>query len=195
MWTNADEVKAFIEEHKDGRWLVGDRFVLPDIGQAYEVVAVRPFKHRGKFKLFVDLDAQCAVEDCEKYFIATKEVHQWMSSPYLVRCCEDHRGGFSTPMADAWKTQEQIAARTPYTPKVKEPQSPRIGPNEQVVLDALEDLSVVADRVRVFDVIELAVSKLAKDDKRDTRRQRVVRAINSLSKTQRITLRGAEVLL
>lgn len=195
MWTNADEVKAFIEEHKGGRWLVGDRFVLPDIGQAYEVVAVRPFTHRGKFKLFVDLDAQCAVEGCENYFIATKEVHQWMSSPYLVRCCEEHRGGFSTPMADAWKTQEQIAARTPYTPKVKAPPPPRIGPNEQAVLDALEDLSVVADCARVSDVIELAISKLAKDDKRDTRKQRVVRAINSLSKTQRITLRGGAVLL
>lgn len=195
MWTNADEVKAFIEEHKGGRWLVGDRFVLPDIEQAYEVVAVRPFKHRGKFKLFVDLDAQCAVEDCENYFIATKEVRQWMSSPYLVRCCERHRGGFSTPMADAWKTQEQIAARPPFTPKVKTPPPPRTGPNEQAVLDALEDLSVVADRVCVFDVIQLAASKLAKDDKRDTRRQRVVRAINSLSKTQRITLRGAAVLL
>jgi hypothetical protein len=195
MWTNADEVKAFIEGHKDGRWLVGDKFVLPDIEQAYEVVAVRPFKHRGKFKLFVDLDAQCAVEGCGEYFIATKEVHQWMSSPYLVRCCQEHRGGFSTPMRDAWKTQEQIAARPPSTPKVKATPPPRIGPNERAVLDALEDLSVVADRARFVDVIELAISKLAKDDKRDTRKQRVVRAINSLAKSQRITLRGGVVLL
>lgn len=195
MWTNADEVKAFIEGHKDGRWLVGDRFVLPDIEQAYEVVAVRPFKHRGKFKLFVDLDARCAVEDCENYFLATKEVHQWVSSPYLVRCCEEHRGGFSTPMEHAWKTQEQIAAMQPRRPKAARPKVVRTGQNERAVLDAIEDLGVVSDVVPVSQVVELAVSKLAKDDKRDTRRQRVVRAINSLAETQRITLRGGAVLL
>ena len=114
MWSNADEVKAFIEDHKAGRWDVGDRFVLPDIEQPYTVVAVRPFRHRGKFKLFVDLEAPCAVENCEEYLIVTKEVHQWMASPYLPRCCADHKFGFSTPMQNAWKTEEdraKIAAR------------------------------------------------------------------------------------
>lgn len=195
MWTNADEVKAFIEGHKAGRWLVGDRFVLPDIEQAYEVVAVRPFKHRGKFKLFVDFDAQCAVEGCGEYFISTKEVHQWMSSPYLVRCCEAHRGGFSTPMRDAWKTQEQIAARPSAKPKAEPTGKHRMGRNEQVVLDALNDLGVVSDRVRVSDVVELAMGKLAKDGKRDTRKQRIVRAVQSLAETQRIVVQDGAVLL
>lgn len=195
MWTNADEVKAFIEDHKAGRWGVGDRFVLPDIEQAYTAVAVRPFKHWGKFKLFVDFDVQCAVDGCEEYFISTKEVHQWLSSPHLVRCCEAHRGGFSTPMRDAWKTSEQIANRPVRSVKVRATPSPRTGPNERAVLDALEDLSVVADRVRILDVIEVAVSKLAKDDKRDTRRQRVVRAVHSLAETQRIVVRDGAALL
>lgn len=195
MWSNADEVKAFIEDHKAGRWAVGDRFVLPDIEQAYEVVAVRPFKHRGKFKLFVDLDAQCAVADCEEYFIATKEVHQWMSSPYLVRCCEAHRGGFSTPMRDAWKTQEQIAARPVRV--VKEATPPRTGPNERAVLYAIEDLGAVSDRLPVSSVIDHAISLLPEGavGRRDTRRQRVVRSLTSLVDAGRVALWGNVVVL
>lgn len=201
MWSNADEVKAFIEDHKGGKWNVGDRFVLPDIEQAYEVLAVRPFKHRGKFRLFVDLEAQCAVEDCENYLIVTKEVHQWMSSPHLPRCCLAHRYGFSTPMDMAWKTKDErdelvakIAAQSARQAVVK---TPRVGSNEQAVLDAADELSVLSDQVKVDVLIEHAIGKLppAQPGKRDTRRQTVVRAVRSLSETQRITLYGGVVLL
>lgn len=197
MWSNADEVKAFIEAHKGGRWSVGDRFVLPDIEQAYEVVAVRPFKHRGKFKLFVDLEAACAVDGCEEYLIATKEVHQWMSTPHLTRCCEAHRYQFSTPMVDAWKTQEQIAARPVTQPKVKAEPKPRLGPNERAVLEAMHAMSLVGDRVGVEYVVSHAIDLLppAENGKRDTRKQRVTRAIASLAETRRITVRGDVVLL
>lgn len=199
MWTNADEVEAFIEDHKGGKWLVGDKCVLPDIEQAYEVIAVRPFKHRGKFKLFVDLEAACAVEGCPEYFITTKEVHQWMSSPYLTRCCSEHRFGFATPMAFAWKTQAQIEEhkiklREAAKPKPKEP---RVGPNERAVLDAIEDLSLVADDVRMMDLVDHAASKLPPGDpsKRDTRRQSVVRALNGLVQRGSVKMTSGRVLL
>lgn len=197
MWTNADEVKAFIEDHKGGRWVVGDRLVLPDIEQAYQVLAVRPFKHRGKFKLFVDLEALCAVEDCEEYFITTKEVHQWMGTPHLVRCCPDHRYGFATPMADAWKTSEEIAQRVPKEPKAKPTPVLRVGANERAVLEAMQDLSVVGDRIGVEHVISHAIDLLppAEAGKRDTRRQRVVRALTSLVDAGRVSLWGNVIVL
>jgi hypothetical protein len=197
MWTNADEVKAFIEDHKAGRWVVGDRFVLPDIEQAYEAVAVRPFKHRGKFKLFVDLEARCAVDDCEEYLITTKEVHQWMATPHLVRCCPSHRYGFSTPMADAWKTSEQIAQRVPKEPKAKPKPALRIGANEQAVLEAMQAMALVADQIGVEHVISHAIDLLPATPagQRDTRRQRVVRALISLADAGRVVTRGGVVAL
>lgn len=197
MWSNADEVKAFIEDHKDGRWAVGDRLVLPDIEQPYEVIAVRPFKHRGKFKLFVDLEAACAVDGCEDYLVTTKEVHQWMKSPHLTRCCENHRYGFSTPMEHAWKTQEEREQIEVKPPVVKTPKPPRVGVIEQTVLNAMDELSLLWDEAHVGTVIECAISKLppAQSGKRDTRKQTVVRAVASLAETQRITLRDGVVLL
>jgi len=190
--TNADEVKAFIEDHKGGRWAVGDRFVLPDIEQAYEVVAVRPFQHRGKFRLFVDLEAVCAV--CEEYFITTKEVHQWMASPHLTRCCPAHRYGFTTSMANAWKTQEQIAALPVKVEKVKQP---HVGANEGAVLDAVGEMALVADVAALSDVVARAVGKLpaGKGGKRDTRRQSVVRAIRGLAEIGRVRIEGERVWL
>ena len=190
--TNADEVKAFIEDHKGGRWTVGDRCVLPDIEQAYEVVAVRPFQRRGKFHLFVDLEAVCAV--CEEYFITTKEVHQWMASPHLTRCCPAHRYGFTTSMANAWKTQEQIAALPVKVEKVKQP---HVGANEGAVLDAVGEMALVADVAALSDVVARAVGKLpaGKGGKRDTRRQSVVRAIRGLAEIGRVRIEGERVWL
>jgi hypothetical protein len=197
MWTNADEVKAFIEDHKGGRWEIGDRFVLPDIGQVYTVIAVRPFKHRGKFKLFVDFDAQCAVDDCGEYLITTKEVHQWMSSPHLVRCCQEHRGGFVTPMVGAWKTSEQIAQRPVKVAKVKPKPVLRVGANERAVLEAVDTLSLVSDKFAAEQVISHAVEMLppARDGKRDTRRQRVTRALASLADAGRVSMVAGVVRL
>jgi len=199
VWTNADEVKAFIEEHKGGRWEVGDRFVLPDIEQSYTAVAVRPFKHRGKFKLFVDFEAQCAVEGCEEYLIVTKEVHQWMASPHVVRCCDEHRGGFRTGMADAWKTREQreAAAAKRAAKEAKGPTLPKLGRVEQTVADVLADFALVADRVAASDVIGKAAAALDRPaaGKRDTRRQVAARALVSLARAGRVVVEGEEVLL
>lgn len=196
MWSNADEVGAFIEDHKEVRWTVGDKFCLPDIEQYFEVIAVRPFKHRGKFKLFVDLEARCAIETCEEYFIATKEVHQWMSSPHLVRCCPDHRRGFATPMQHAWKTEAQrlaMAAKPVKVAKAKAP--PGVGRIEAAVLRAADDLSVLADSASVADLVGHAIGKLEAGSGRDTRRQKVVRAVQSLVRSGGIRLASGRVLL
>jgi hypothetical protein len=196
VWSNADEVQAFIEAHKDERWRVGDRFVLPDIDQAYEVVAVRPFKRRGKFLLFVDLEAACAIEGCGNYLLVSKEVHQWMSSPYLSRCCPEHRFQFNTPMQNAWKTQDQLVE---LKAKVAAPvvKAPRVGPNERAVFDAIEHLSLVSDTERLTALIEYAAGLLPPGDpgKRDTRKQSVVRALNGLVRQGRVQVAEGRVLL
>ena len=192
MWSNADEVGAFIEDHKAVRWAVGDKFCLPDIEQAYNVVAVRPFKHRGKFNLFVDLEAQCAVETCEEYFITTKEVHQWMSSPHMVRCCPDHRHGFGTPMQHAWKTKAQRLAKVAKPVKAKAP--PSVGRVEAAVLRAADDLSVLADSAIVADLVKHAIGKLEVGAGRDTRRQMVVRAVQSLVRSGGLRLASGRVV-
>jgi hypothetical protein len=198
MWSNADEVNAFIEDHKGGRWGVGDRCVLPDIEQPYTVVAVRPFSHRGKFRLFVDLEAPCAVVECQEYLVTTKEVHQWMSSPHLTRCCVAHKYGFSTGMVGAWKTAEQRAGeRERLELRGRQEALPHVGLNERAVLEALEAVSLVGDQIGVEHVVSHAVALLPPAGRggRDTRRQRVVRAIGSLAEAGRITLRGGAVLL
>lgn len=199
MWSNADEVEAFIADHKGGRWSVGDRLVLPDIEQPYRVIAVRPFNHRGKFKLFVDLEAPCAVEHCGEYLVATKEVHQWMTSPHLTRCCAEHRYGFSTPMSDAWKTaaQLEVALEARQARVTRSVPTHRTGPNEDAVLQAMAAMSLVGDRVGVDALISCAVDflPLVKNNKRDTRRQRVARAIISLRKEGRITVRDGVAVL
>lgn len=196
MWSNADEVDAFIVGHKDMRWAVGDKFCLPDIEQAYNVIAVRPFKHRGKFNLFVDLEAQCAIETCEEYFITSKEVHQWMSSPHLSRCCKDHRFQFSTTMPDAWKTEAQRlakAAKPVKAAKAKAP--PGVGRIEGAVLRAADDLSVLADSASVADLVRYAIGKLEAGSGRDTRRQKVVRAVQSLVRSGGLRLASGRVVL
>ena len=194
MWSNADEVKAFIEDHKGKKWTVGDRLVLPDIEQAYEVIAIRPFKHRGKFKLFVDLEASCAVDGCPEYLVTTKEVHQWMASRYLTRCCDTHRNGFTTKMLYAWKTQEERVLSAKKEPKPKAAPL-RAGLNERAVMGAIEDLSVLSDRLRASQVIAHAVTKLPPcgGEKRDTRKQSVVRALEGLIKTGRVAGGGGWV--
>lgn len=179
MWTNADAVEEFIEGHKDRRWCAGDSFVLPDIEQTYSVLTVRPFRHRDRFYLYVDIEAQCAVEGCGTYFMATKDVHQWKTNRNLPRCCAAHRYQFKTDMVNAWKTSAEIAAIVPKPPKVKrKPKSRVLGVNELALHRALQHCGLVTDRPSLEDVIQTAVALLDKPQgKRDTRRQVVKRAI------------------
>jgi hypothetical protein len=182
-WTNGDAVEDFIASRK-GRWDVGDKFVLPDIEQAYTVIAVRPFMHRGKFRLFVDLEAECAVEGCGAYLMTTKEVHQWRASRYLVRCCESHTKQFSTPMENAWKTQAEIAeARARVSgaekPKPVATRKMKIGVWENAVLAAFYRVggaAADAELVRQASKSFLPVTA----PYRDVRTQNLWRAVRSL---------------
>lgn len=192
MWSNADEVDAFIGAHKDRQWVVGDRFVLPDIEQAYEVIAVRPFKRRGVFRLFVDLEARCAIETCEEYFITAKEVHQWMTSLHVTRCCPAHRFAFSTPMRDAWMTQERREARPVRSGRVEGPK--RVGRIESAVLEAVAALSLVEDSASVASVIGCAIARLEAGEGRDTRRQVVVRAVHRMVRRGALVVAAGRVL-
>lgn len=190
--SNADEVAAFIADHKAVRWAVGDRFVLPDIEQVYEVVDVRAFRTGKKFYLYVDLEAECAVEDCEEAFIASKEVHEWMGSPHLPRCCAQHRRAFRTPMKNAWMTSEKReerarsaeknAARKAALASAKAAQSveARVGIVEKIVLASMESLSLVSEVSSKRSVLALAMCELPVPAGRDTRKQNATRALKGL---------------
>lgn len=188
MWSNADEVDEFIREHKGRRWLEGDRLVLPDIEQAYTVVGVRPFRTGKRFYLYVDLESVCALEDCEEPFIVSKEVHEWMASPHLTRCCSAHRRGYKTEMPLAWKTAAQRAeierkaeAREARAlAKAARKAEPRIGGVEQAVLRAVDELGVVSEVAGVGEVVAHACTGMEAPAGRDTRRQRATRALRNL---------------
>ena len=190
-YNNADEVMAFIKDHKGQQWQVGDRLVLPDIEQPYSVVQVRPFKTGKKFYLYVDLESACAVGGCGEPFIVSKEVHEWMASPYLTRCCPDHRGAFQTPMKDAWLTPDRRAKRDAKAAeravrKAAKVPVERLGRVEQIVLDAAEALTLVREDVGLEDVVAFAAMLMPKPDGRDVRKQVCMRAAKSLAKRGRV---------
>ena len=201
-WSNADEVDDFIMSHKDRKWEEGERFILPDIGQEYEVVAVRAFKRHNSFRLFVDLEAQCAVEGCDEFLMTSKEVHQWRTSYYLPRCCTEHRGAFNTPVKNAWLTaaqrekREALDAAKAAKRSAKRSKGPRVGRVEQAVLSAVAHASLVDERISLRNLTEHAISLLRPTaGKRDTRRQSVVRAIQAMVKRGQIVVQDGDVLL
>jgi hypothetical protein len=186
MWTNADEVKGFLDEHPRGvRFNVGDRFVLPDIEQAYVVHAVRPFKTKRGVEVYLEFASTCAVEDCGCEFLFTKSLSEMCKSPYVMRTCPEHRRAWKTPMEDAWKTSEERkaaeAARESKEQEALERSGLRMGSNERLVIDALEDLLLVDDAPTVSALLAHAVGKMPYlVGKRDTRRQQVSRALANL---------------
>lgn len=186
--SNGDAVQDFIRAHKGVRWLEGDSLVLPDIGQEYTVVAVRPFKTGKKFYLYVDLESTCALDDCETAFVVAKEVHEWMGSRHLTRCCSAHRRMFYTPMEQAWKTKEEretLAQRAAVTAKAKTARkaarkAPEWGVSEKAVLAALDGLSVLYGAVAAPVVVSQAMAALDRPSGRDTRKQSATRALRGL---------------
>lgn len=172
LWSNADEIVLFIDKHKEGRYAVGETFTLPDIGQTYEIAEVRPFRREGKFYLFLDLFTTCAVDGCSEVVWSPVEVNRWRSNRYLTRCCPEHRWGFQTPMAGAWKTLEERLAVT--GPRERN----RIGPIQRLIFSVAEDYKLVSDDLRYETLVSLCVARLnpPKDGARDTRKQVVERA-------------------
>lgn len=194
MLSNADEVISFLDQHVDRRFEVGESFVLPDVGQEYTVVAARPFTLGGKFHLYLDLEAQCAVPECEQVLSCAVDVRLWRNKTSLPRCCPTHRYGFRSPMEGAWKTLEQRlelmeeqdrkAQRKQQREQAKERlrREARRGPAQSAVLAAKADLELVTAAPDREQVVRLAMSKLPRPaSRRDTRKQQVVRAYRALS--------------
>lgn len=194
MWTNADAVDEFSGAD---RYRVGDSLVLPDVEQRYTVIDVRAFPHGGRFRMFVDLEAVCAVEGCGQLLLCSKEVHEWRASRYLTRACPDHRRQFQTPMKDAWRTSGEIAARpAKKAKKAKAPVVQEVGVVQQAVLDVLGGMMLLAERVRAVRVVEEAVRALpVASAGRDTRQQRVVRALRVMAASGAVMAEGDEVWL
>ncbi len=161
--------------------------MLPDIGQEFEVAAVRPFRHSGKFHMFLDLVAACAIEDCTDVLAVSVDVNRWRKSRYLPRCCPAHSHQFKTPMRNAWKTAEEraeIAEARLRARQSRDIQSQdvrmRIGAVQRVVLDVWWDwLQLLGDTPDHEAVIAAAVDRLPPPvaGERDTRRQRAARAL------------------
>lgn len=83
--------------------------------------------------------------------------------------------------------------------KATEPKetAPRTGINELAVLDAIDDLSLLSDRLRASDVVARAVGKLppSAEGARDTRKQSAVRALQGLIKSGRVTTDGETIVV
>lgn len=196
-WSNADEVIRFLNEHKGVNFEVGEYFALPDIEQVYTVVAVRPFRHKGSFYLFLDLEAECAVAECRNTFAVSMDVNRWRKSRYITRCCAEHPHKFSTSMRMPWKTIEErcelIEAgrisgerrRKLEAALAQHKRSRRIGVTQAAVRAALQDLAVLGAKPKDEDIVRLAIAKLpVPKGRRDTRKQRVVRALARLRQTE-----------
>lgn len=194
VWSNADEVMTFIEDHDNCRFEVGHAFTLPDIGQTYTVIAARPFRRNKSFYLFLDLETVCAVEDCSNPFVISVDVNRWRKSRHLTRCCQEHSYKFSTSMPYAWKTaderyalqqqDDERARRRALVEVERERQrnEVKVGLVEQAVLDAVRDLDPVSSAPSWGDVVRTAVAKLTPPavGRRDTRKQQVARAYRNL---------------
>lgn len=192
MFSNADEVVGFIEAHRERKYEVGDSLTLPDIEQTYWVVAARPFTRDGRFYLYLDLEAECAVEGCRNPVNCSVDVALWRNKRHLTRCCPSHRYQFSTPMPGAWMTLEEregkldkieeALRRRKYRERALRYSKAhsRRGCNERAVVEAHADLRLVGAAVPEALLVQAAIAKLERPKGRDTRRQKVVRSIASL---------------
>jgi hypothetical protein len=176
--TNAEAVQWFLDG--GSRIKAGQSFTLPDIGQRYVVRRVKPRpKPGGGWWLFLTLVAPCAV--CEVNFAQEKEASQWRRSLYVTRCCPAHRGSWKSEMVHAWKTRLELL-KHPLAPVKVEPTGPRLGAVEAIVQRVVEDLRLVWDEPDEALIVAQSVERMPTGGGRDTRRQRVIRALASLRK-------------
>lgn len=188
VWSNADEVVLFLEEHLDRKYEVGETLVLPDIYQEFEVIAVRPFKRGKSFYLFLDIEASCAVLDCDEKFVCSYEVHRWRAARYMTRSCPAHMRQFRSEMPHAWKTSDERRALSVAGDRELQRKAvlaeirarPRMGVVERAVMDAYEDAAVVQASVHEDQLVAAAAAKVPRPVGRDTRKQRTVRALDAL---------------
>jgi hypothetical protein len=183
--TNADVVAEFLAKR---RIEVGDAFVLPDEEQRHRVMAVRVFPLGSSWKVFIDLRTSCL--ECGRDVDYTRVLRQWRSRPHVSRCCSLHKGTRRTPRG-WWLTSEELAARE-QAAKGREALARNTklkgGRVERAVTLAADGLLAVYGQVNVYDVAEAAIAmlELPAKGKRDTRRQRVHRAIARMRERGRL---------
>ncbi len=175
--TNAEAVQWFLDG--GSRIKAGQSFTLPDIGQRYVVRRVKPRqKPEGGWWLFLTLVAPCAV--CGRNFSQEKEASQWRRSLYVTRCCPAHRGSWKSEMPHAWKTRLELLKHPPAKAEPVKPDGPRLGAVEVIVLGVVEELRLVWDEPEDAAIVLWASERMPAGQGRDTRRQRILRALASL---------------
>lgn len=194
VWSNADEVMTFIEDHDECRFEVGHAFTLPDIEQTYTVIAARPFTRNKSFYLFLDLETTCAIAECDNAFVVSVDANRWRKSRYLTRCCPEHTYKFQTPMPGAWKTcderyelRQSNAKRDERRRRIAEEKERqrrevKLGSVEEAVLSTVRDLDLLSPNPSLDAVMMAAVPRLRPSaaGRRDTRKQQVARAYRNL---------------
>jgi hypothetical protein len=82
-------------------------------------------------------------------------------------------------------------------PAKREPVAPlkRFGRSELALLRAVDEMSVLADSVRVEDLVKHAIAPLEVAEGRDTRRQTALRAVQSLVRSGDLHVASGRVLL
>lgn len=188
-FTNHDAVHDFLDRGREP-FAVGDTFTLPDIGQAYTLVKVSYAESKsGQKWLYLALQTICAFEGCETEFVTLRQIRELRQSPYLTRCCPDHRRMFMTPMANAWKSADwhwENNAKPAPPPKPAKRSGPPVRPRtdlEKRVLRLAEEMALVRDRIGLVEFGNQCAAYLAPPlaGRRDTRQQVAVRAARRLS--------------
>lgn len=176
--SNGDVVGEFLNRRV--RFKKGDSFVLPDIEQRHTVDEVRVVQEGSRWRLYLVMASSCAV--CGVRFTYTKQADQWRSRYQVTRCCEEHRYGWRT-FRGAWLTSpERVEREMIREAKPTKPKRAEFGAVEQIVVDAANGLVLVYEHVNDMDVLRLAIERIDPPEKgRDTRRQRVVRAMRNVA--------------
>jgi hypothetical protein len=177
-WTNAEAIAQFRKEHPR-KIEEGAELLLPDIDQWFQVVGHMYWKKKGEKHTRVGLvwRSECAVCSAEYEF------NTYRKFDYLMRTCPEHRGKWRSP-------------RPAKAVKVAKPKGgKRRGALETQILRHRDDLSVLSDRIGLDLFVKAVVGLLKAPAGRDTRRQSVVRSIQTLVKAGDLHVVDGAVLL
>jgi hypothetical protein len=179
QWTNAEVIAQFRAEHPH-KIEEGATLLLPDIDQWFEVVGHVFWKKKGADYTRVGLvwRSECAVCSAEYEF------NTYRKFDYLTRTCPEHRGQWRAPKPDK-------------PAKVAKPTQPvkRRGALETQILRHRDELSVVSDRIGMDLFVRGVAALLKAPEGRDTRRQSVIRSVQTLVKVGDLQVEDGAVLL
>jgi hypothetical protein len=157
--TNQDARAAFARQAMS-RWVdVGERLVLPEVNQQYEVIGHRTWSAQPSEQpdVFLIMASACCV--CGKPF----SFETYVNFKYLPRTCIAHH---------------HVSMR--HAPKQPKPRPSR-SPVQDAVLDVIGVYALIHDRVPMADAIQTMIERLPqRNATRDIRRQEVRRAIKRM---------------